>query len=339
LHARQYAWQSEAWPAATAPDATVVVPSYNRSELLARLFRALEAQTDAPSFELIVVDDASSDATWDRLDELCTETPLPVMAVRLPENSGPAAARNAGWRRSRGPVVLFTDDDCVPTPGWVRSMVGSLVEADYVQGATHPDPEQAHLDGPFSYTVEVSAPSTEFQTCNMGYRRALLERLDGFDERFRTCEDTDLAIRARKAGAVFGFSPQASVVHDVRRSAVLNHLRGNLRWSAMVLLVKLHPELRRNMYRRIFWRRAHPLAALAVVGVAAAATPMLPTIGRIASVAGLAPYIRLRTSLLPLRGTHGAVDRAATVPIALLSDVIQIATMTVASIRYRTLLL
>lgn len=330
--------ESRSWRDSVSVVATVVVPTHNRAALLGRIVAALERECDERQFELVVVDDASTDGTWLELCRLCGETELPMKVIRLAENAGPAAARNAGWRNARAPVVLFTDDDCVPQPGWVAGMVDALATAGIVQGATRPDPAQLHLRGLFSETIEVTAPSKEYETCNMGYRTALLEKIGGFDERFRySCEDIDLAWRARRSGATFAFVEPAVVFHDVRPSSFLARVRGTRRRSDLVLLVKIHPEFRRDMHRRVFWKRAHPRAILAFVGLLTASAPRVPVPVRVLGLAAVTPYVDLRTRMLPIEGT--ARDRVRGIPLTLGRDLAEVAVLAAASIRFRTLLL
>src|SRR5687768_8796137 len=89
---------------------SVVVPTCGRPELLARCLAALEKQTlPQQAYEVLVVDDG---------------------ALR----SGPAAARNRGWRRARAPVVAFTDDDTEPRPDWLEQGLRALQDADAASG-------------------------------------------------------------------------------------------------------------------------------------------------------------------------------------------------------------
>ena len=161
---------------------SVVVATYNRAHLLRRLIDALERQGDGVAFETIVVDDASTDATRRTLDQLATTSPFPLVALHRVTNGGAAAARNAGWRVARGDLILFTDDDCAPQPGWVAALARAAEAADIVQGATVPDPAQVGNLGPFSHTIEVTREAGEYETCNMAYRREVLEALGGFGE-------------------------------------------------------------------------------------------------------------------------------------------------------------
>ena len=216
--------------------ASVVVATHNRASLLSRLVEALEAQ-DVGSFEVMVVDDASTDDTWAELQRLRDSSTLVLRTERLAANAGPATARNVGWRAAGSGQILFTDDDCVPQPGWVSAMVAALADSDLAQGRTEPDPEQRSHHGPFSRTLRVESEEGYYQTCNMAYRRDVLEQLGGFDERYRlpAGEDTDLAWRAREAGAATTFVGAGLVYHDVRPSSFLVHLKDTWRWGSCVL--------------------------------------------------------------------------------------------------------
>src|SRR5205814_9822203 len=114
--------------------------------------------------------------------------------LRGASNAGPATGRNLAWRRDLAPLVLFTDDDCVPSPSWVRAHVEAA--GPITVGRTVPAPDQLDRVGPFSRTLQVDSAEL-FHTCNIGYPRDLLLALDGFDERYRRAagEDTDLGLR------------------------------------------------------------------------------------------------------------------------------------------------
>ncbi|HEY2428771.1 MAG TPA: glycosyltransferase family A protein, partial [Acidimicrobiales bacterium] len=108
------------------PQVSVVIPTHNRAGMVTETLRALGGQEDAPPFEVIVVDDASTDDTQDVLRLLADGFPVPLIALRQATNRGPATARNQGWRSARGDIVCFTDDDCVPQPGWLAALVDGL---------------------------------------------------------------------------------------------------------------------------------------------------------------------------------------------------------------------
>jgi hypothetical protein len=236
-------------------------------------------------------------------------------------------------------LVAFTDDDCVPNEAWLASLVERFEDADIVQGQTRADPDQLSRHGPFSRTIEIQTGSELFETCNVGYRRSVLERVGGFDERFRypAGEDTELAWRARESGATVAFAPEALVLHDVRASSFLAHLKTTWRWSGVVLIVKLRPDVRELLYSRWFWKASHPPAIVATAGIALALHPRSSLAFRATGLAATVPYIRFRRGKGRLQG--GRLERNAAIPLALLADIAEVGTMAIASARFRTFLL
>ncbi|MFP5220097.1 MAG: glycosyltransferase family 2 protein, partial [Actinomycetes bacterium] len=123
----------------------VAVSTYRRPELLSRLLAALEAQSvPLEQVEVVVVDDASGDATWGVLQHAVEHSPLRLTALRQPVNGGPAAGRERAWRATTAPVIAFTDDDCRPVPQWLAEGLAAMTAHDpaVVVGRTVPDPEQ-----------------------------------------------------------------------------------------------------------------------------------------------------------------------------------------------------
>lgn len=319
----------------------VVVATYNRATLLPRLMAALAAQRDVGQFEVIVVDDASPDGTSETLDRLASDVPFKLVVMRQPSNRGPAAARNRGWRAAEAPFVCFTDDDCVPEPGWLSAMVGALQTADLAQGCTLPNPEQSANWGPFSHTLDVRSETGHYETANMGYRRSVLERLDGFDEAFHFPygEDADLAWRAKESGATSSFVEDAVVHHDITPSDWWTSLRARRRMEGMVQLLQRHPDIRRrNGWGQVFCHPQHArAAAVALAGAGLAASPRSPT--RWAAAAGTGLWYAWDCGTTRAKPKVGRIGWLAAVPGALLIDLAGVAVLARASVRYRTLLL
>src|ERR671939_157896 len=111
--------------------ASGVVTTFGRPESLSRCLAALcEQAFDPTDYEVIVADDAASDEArrvvtcW---AERAVVRGLALRYVPVTGAHGPAAARNAGWRAAHGPIIAFTDDDCVPTPDWLAAGVAAVV--------------------------------------------------------------------------------------------------------------------------------------------------------------------------------------------------------------------
>ncbi len=258
----------------SGPRVSVVVSSYRRPAQLARLLGALEGQTlDRDAYEVIAVDNGSGLATQQVLDAARRDLALQLHTISHAHTLGPAGGRNRGWRQAAAPLIAFTDDDCVPAPDWLErllsaaSEVGPASAETIIQGRTDPDPVQlaAARHTLFARIVSVQASDGRYETCNILYPRALLERLGGFDEAFLprgigarpVGEDTDLGWRARAAGALTRFAPDALVHHDVTQFGALGKLSHQTRWGGAVHIFKVHPEAREILFRHVFWNVWH----------------------------------------------------------------------------------
>ena len=125
---------------------SVVIPTYERAARLPGLVAALEAQSlPLRDFDVIVSDDGSRDDTQAVLADLAARTRLALHVVNNPTNRGPGRARNLAWRSSEAPIIAFTDDDCLPDPGWLEAGLARLenTSVGIVQGRTLPDPSAA----------------------------------------------------------------------------------------------------------------------------------------------------------------------------------------------------
>jgi glycosyltransferase involved in cell wall biosynthesis len=251
-----------------APAVSVVVPTRDRAVRLGRLLEALRVQTlDPASFEVVVCDDASRDPDVGRvLHAVAAEGGQTHGVLRHHPPAGPAVARNRGWRAASGRLVAFVDDDCVPAPGWLAALLdawgaAALPDPDLavLQGPVDPDPaEYPHDFGPFSTTLWVREGSPRFETANIAYPRALLERLGGFDESLVIAgEDTDLGWRALEAGATVVWAGDALVHHGVVAQGVRGRLVKGWRWRYVPAVFARHPGLRRELELGVFWGPVH----------------------------------------------------------------------------------
>jgi glycosyltransferase involved in cell wall biosynthesis len=321
---------------------SVVIPTRNRAALLPGLIQAVLDQSDPAADEVFVVDDGSDDETPAVLQRLAQSDPR-VVPLRLAQRSGPAAARNLGWRSSRSEVVAFTDDDCLPQPGWLHGLATGSETFVLVHGRTDLDLGEGHPDA-FARWVEIPEFSHFYETCNIAYRRELLDRLDGFDEGFGFSrggapngEDIDLGWRAVEFGASTGFAADAVVRHPVSWLTFSNRVRSQLRSARMVYAVRRHPGLRDHLPGgRYFFDPAHPYAMLALGGLVAGG--LLPIVaGGPVAVASVAPYTwyRLRRS----RPGGRRRDLPYTIPGRWLVDLTDVGVLAIASVRWRTVLL
>jgi len=246
------------------PQVSVVMATHNRAVRLAEMLASLRAQTLSPDqFEVIVVDDASSDDTQRLLEAEIGQGGLDLRVVRRDVSGGPAVARNRGWRGARAALVGFTDDDCIAGPRWLEAALAVWREHPQavVQGRTDPRPDEFHRMSPFAHTVKVHEAGPSYETCNIFYPRELLEQLGGFDEESFSMpggEDTDLAWKAIESGRESVFAPDAQVFHAVTNLGPVGKLKLATRWHETMLCFARHPELRRrHMVKRYFWKWSH----------------------------------------------------------------------------------
>lgn len=303
----------------------VVVSTRNRAFQLEQLLGAMVAQTvGAGGFELVVVDDGSTDRTATLLAEELDRDRLRLRLVRRPAPGGAAVGREQGWRATDAELIVFTDDDCVPDARWLEAGVAAAAESPgaIVQGRTDPRPDQLHRLGPFSRTIRVAGPDHAFQTTNIFYPRALLERIGGFDTRSYADvvggEDTDLAWRAIESGAEARFAPEARVLHAVNVLGPLGLLRVAARPTASLPYAR-HPVIRRRHFAfGVFRKPTHLLAVLAGAGLLAARLLARPWRLPLAVVASL-PYLQALRARGIIEG-----GGLALVPYFLLHDLVEI---------------
>jgi GT2 family glycosyltransferase len=317
------------------PSLSVVVATSNRADRLADLLASLRAQTlPVEEFEVIVVNDGSRDGTRDLLAHESEPGGLRLRVVERPRPGGPAAARNDGWPVARGPVVAFTDDDCVADRDWLRAGLEACDEhpAALVQGRTQPIPEEVDRVGAFSRTLEIDRLGPYFQCCNMFYPRTVLERLGGFDARAypRSGEDADLAWRALTLGTPAVFASDARVFHAVNQLGPLGKLRVAARWSDSMGVYARFPALRANVFtHKIFWKHSHYLLVRALLA--------LPLPRRLRPIGLLLAWPYLSHVMERIR--QESAGNPLLVPYYVLHDLVELLAVARGAVRYRTLLL
>ncbi len=191
--------------------ASVVIATKDRASYLERAIASLEAQIGAPSFEIVVVDNGSTDATPAVVERMGAASHLPIRYVReAVANRG--KARNAGVRAARGELVLFCDDDIQAPPGWVAAHDAAHDRGELVVSGPIVN-VGAYEDRPRPALVNYSRAF--FCTCNVSLPRDVFEETGGFDEGFDLYgwEDTELGVRLRERGLQRRFTWDAYLWH------------------------------------------------------------------------------------------------------------------------------
>ena len=244
-----------------APRVSVVVCTYNGGRTLAQCLRSLQA-LEYPDFEVIVVDDGSTDDTRAILARFPLTLPSPpseggegrvrggVRVIHRP-NKGLSAARNVGLSEASGSIVAYTDSDCFADPDWLTHLVGQLQKSGAAAvGGPNLTPDDGWLaacvaaaPGQPTHVLESDQVAEHIPGCNMAFHREVLLALNGFDPLYRKAgDDVDVCWRLQQAGYWITFAPAAFVWHH-RRQGPRSYLRQQVGYGeAEALLCFHHPD-------------------------------------------------------------------------------------------------
>jgi GT2 family glycosyltransferase len=237
------------------PKVSVVVCSYNGSKTIRQTLEALQ-RLDYPDYEVIVVDDGSTDAT----PQIAAEYPVRLVSQK---NIGLSGARNTGAGLAKGEIIAYVDDDAYPDQDWLRFLAWTYLTTDFAAvggpNVTPPDdPPMAravgHAPGHAIHVLITDTEAEHIPGCNMSFRRSALQGIGGFDSRFRTAgDDVDACWRVQTSGMKIGFSPAAMVWHHRRSSirAYWNQQKGYGRAEALLEQKWSH---RYNALGHVSWR-------------------------------------------------------------------------------------
>lgn len=252
---------------------TVVVPTYNRAQDLERCLNALKRQSIAADrFEVIVVDDGSSDSTPSMLTGFAAQWPR--LRHFRQTNAGPAAARNAGITHARGAVVAFTDDDCIPPATWVQRIHERF--AGGFDGCLH---GAVHSSLPASTFVHSVVANGSVITSNIAISQSVFKHVGIFDARFRApwCEDADLYCRMKKSGIPIVYDPALIMDHPPRYLAYRSFLRKTRFFQYAGLIARKHPDMEPlSLYRSRMILAARKVVGIAVVALLLARWTAIP---------------------------------------------------------------
>jgi O-antigen biosynthesis protein len=226
------------------PRISVVVCCYNAETTLRDCLESLR-QLEYPNFEVIVVDDGSTDGSAG----IARDCGFRLIST---ENRGLSAARNSGLQAATGEIVAYTDSDCCPDPHWLTYLANAFMNSKH---AGMGGPNIAPPDDGLIAECVATAPggpvhvllsddvAEHIPGCNMAFWKSCLEEIGGFDPQFRAAgDDVDVCWRLQQQGWTLGFSPAAMVWHH-RRSSVRAYWRQQAGYGkAEALLERKWPE-------------------------------------------------------------------------------------------------
>ncbi len=199
-------------------NASIIVPVFNARSTIRECITSLKSQRFSGKFEIIVVDDGSTDGTLEELEGM-----REIKIIRQ-KNSGPASARNKGARNARYEIVAFIDADCVASGTWLEEMVKPFSEKSVagVQGAYRTKQKEfmarfSQIEIEYRYKKMLDSERMDWiGSYSAAYRRSIFLKEQGFSREFRKAsgEDPDLSYKLSEKGYLLKFNPLAVVYHS-----------------------------------------------------------------------------------------------------------------------------
>jgi glycosyltransferase involved in cell wall biosynthesis len=250
------------------PAVSLVICTRNRANQLKVCLGYVARQQPSCSWELVVVDNGSSDGTAALLAEYTAKVAFPATVI-FEGVSGLGRARNAGWTAASGEIIAFTDDDCYVAPDHIDRVRETFGDANIGFAGGRVD-----LFDPADYPITIKTSDEReliergsflragvIHGANMMFRRRVLEEIGGFDPDLGSgtrfcCEDVDAQARASLAGWQGLYTPDVIVAHHHRRKAAdvpalsRAYALGRGAYMAKLLLV---PAARPIVFRHLYW--------------------------------------------------------------------------------------
>jgi glycosyltransferase involved in cell wall biosynthesis len=226
---------------------SVIIPAYNASTTIAAQLDALHQQRDAEPFEIIVVDNASTDSTIEIVQQYQQKMPH-LRIVEASARQGASYARNTGASVAQGNILLFCDADDEVDAHWVSAMTKALSTYDFVGGVNEfyklnpPSVVKKYADGHGGSGVTETFYLPEASSNNLGIKRSIHEAVGGFDEAIAGIEDVDYAWCVQESGIKL-HGIQDAIVHYRFRPSVQANFRcwKTVGYSSMLMYRKHTP--------------------------------------------------------------------------------------------------
>jgi GT2 family glycosyltransferase len=237
------------------PRVSVAVCTHNGAATLPECLAALRG-LDYPDYEILVVDDGSSDGT----PEIARAHGATVISTA---HEGLANARNSALAAASGEIIAYLDDDAYPDPHWLSHLASTFLRTSHagVGGPNLAPPGDgfvadcvAKAPGGPQHVLLSDTEAEHIPGCNMAFRKSCLEEIGGFDPRFRVAgDDVDICWSLEERGWTLGFNAVASVWHH-RRSSLRGYLKQQREYGkAEALLERKWPE-KYNHGGHLRWR-------------------------------------------------------------------------------------
>ena len=236
------------------PFISIIVPSFNDGATIERCVLSLQAQ-DWPNFEILAIDDGSTDDTLQKLEKLGQSVPR-LRVLRLERRGGAARARNVGFREARGEIVALIDGDMWAPPEWIPTIVAPLIAgaAEVTGGPDFVPPTAALVSRCIGYSMDSILTNAGLRmgnsnlvkylpsTANMAILKSCLRRTGEFDETFHDYgEDKEWLHRIRDDGARLLYLAGAPTWHERRPDLALHFKKQVLSGRRRLDIFLKHP--------------------------------------------------------------------------------------------------
>jgi O-antigen biosynthesis protein len=216
-------------PTSTAPQVSIIIPVHNKIRWTLMCLNSLKESGDSTPYEIIVVDDASTDSTNKRLSRIDG-----INVLRLEKNVGFLYACNKGLEKAQGEFVVYLNNDTEVCPGWLDALMsnfedetvglvgsklvypdGRLQEAGGIVFSDASGWNYGRFDHPMSSLYTYRREVDYVSGAAIAVRKSILDTTGGFDERYAPAyyEDTDLAFEVRRQGFKVIYEPSSVVIH------------------------------------------------------------------------------------------------------------------------------
>jgi len=239
---------------------SVLICVYNVEKYIQRCIKSLLNQT-VKDFEIIILDDGSTDNTRQLIKEFNDKR---IKYFENKKNIGIEKSRNKCIKLSnnKAEYVFFTDGDCIISENWIKKGLMSLKKNSYdgVEGKTYyvsKDYKPTFSDGPY---FRENLKGGSYMTCNIAYKKSIIEKVGGFDEKYTYLSDRDIAFRVMKAGGKIYFNPNMIVYHQKVTLKPMQFIKTGKRIRDRVLLYKKFRD--RPV---MLWRIVYPINLIAVI--------------------------------------------------------------------------
>jgi cellulose synthase/poly-beta-1,6-N-acetylglucosamine synthase-like glycosyltransferase len=226
---------------------SIIIPAYNAEKTIKQCLESIMNQDYADDYEVIVVDDGSTDSTPRIVSEFSK-----VRLIRQ-KNAGPAFARNKGALGAKGEIILFTDSDCIPGPSWISEMLKPFSENNEVVGVKGSYKTRqkeiiarfVQLEYEDKYNYMLKSDYIDFiDTYSAGFKKTVFIEMNGYNTEFPVAcaEDIELSYRISSRGYKMVFNPN-TIVYHTHPSRLPDYLKKKYKFAYWrMLAVKKNPK-------------------------------------------------------------------------------------------------